>query len=354
MWTVERVYIYRGGALLAAETPPGVRHFHLDHLGTPRLVTNSVANQTAYHYYYPYGEEVSAFNQDTERLKFTGHERDLASTTGAGDDLDYMHARHCSPVTGRFLSVDPSGESRKLDKPQSWNRFAYARSNPVTRFDPDGRADKGSGFEDEIETACGNVACPSGDAVGTTLGGLTMAAYGAPLVAAAGQTAISTFAQSFPRAFGLLIEPELNAAAAGFAAAVAGQQSSGGITAVGGRAGLLGKVISTDGSLNVTQTVVRQLSGQRSYIPVQSILIAIGTGKRAPDPQGVKGLFIYVDVGGQGGGWGTRESQRGRLADVDATVADGHDVGCVGVDLPQQQSGVRQRCAAHGSWARRD
>jgi RHS repeat-associated protein len=116
-----------------------VRHFHLDHLGTPRLVTNSAANQTAYHYYYPYGEEASAFNQDTERLKFTGHERDLASTTGAGDDLDYMHARHCSPVTGRFLSVDPANDASPAT-PRSWNRNAYARANPVNAVDPDGKS----------------------------------------------------------------------------------------------------------------------------------------------------------------------------------------------------------------------
>jgi hypothetical protein len=38
----------------------------------------------AYHVYYPFGEEATAFNQDTERLKFTGHERDLASLVGAG------------------------------------------------------------------------------------------------------------------------------------------------------------------------------------------------------------------------------------------------------------------------------
>jgi hypothetical protein len=36
VWTVERDYVYRGGTLLATETPTGRRHFHPDHLGTPR------------------------------------------------------------------------------------------------------------------------------------------------------------------------------------------------------------------------------------------------------------------------------------------------------------------------------
>jgi RHS repeat-associated protein len=105
-WSVGTDYLYRDGLLLAAETQTGPRHFHLDHLGTPRLITRGSGERVAYHVYYPFGEELTAFNQDTERMKFTGHERDLASASGAGDDLDYMHARHESPVTGRFLSSD--------------------------------------------------------------------------------------------------------------------------------------------------------------------------------------------------------------------------------------------------------
>jgi hypothetical protein len=52
-----------------------------------------------------------------------------------------MHARHCSPVTGRFLSVD-KGQSAKLGKPQSWNRYSYSRNNPINRIDPDGQVDQ--------------------------------------------------------------------------------------------------------------------------------------------------------------------------------------------------------------------
>jgi RHS repeat-associated protein len=72
-------------------------------------------------------------------MKFTGHERDFASAGGAGDDLDYMHARHHSMVTGRFLSVDPAGESFDPKLPQSWNRYSYVQNNPVQYVDPSGR-----------------------------------------------------------------------------------------------------------------------------------------------------------------------------------------------------------------------
>jgi RHS repeat-associated protein len=135
-WSVGTDYIYRDGLLLAAETQTGQRHFHLDHLGTPRLITRAGGERVAYHVYYPFGEEATAFNQDTERMKFTGHERDLASPGGAGDDLDYMHARHESPVTGRFLSVDR--HIGDLRRPQTWNRYAYVSNNPLQKVDPTG------------------------------------------------------------------------------------------------------------------------------------------------------------------------------------------------------------------------
>jgi RHS repeat-associated protein len=130
-------FVYRGGPLLAGYYSGGQqRHLDLDHLGTPRLVTNFGSAPVAYHAYYPYGEEATAFNQDTERLKFTGHERDLASPAGAGDDLDYMHARHYSPTAGRFLVVDALDGAP--GNPQTWNRYAYVRDNPLMHNDPDG------------------------------------------------------------------------------------------------------------------------------------------------------------------------------------------------------------------------
>ena len=69
-------------------------------------------------------------------MKFTGHERDLASPNGPGDDLDYMHARHESPIAGRFLSVDR--HAGRPSAPQSWNRYSYVLSNPLKLVDPDG------------------------------------------------------------------------------------------------------------------------------------------------------------------------------------------------------------------------
>jgi len=66
---------------------------------------------------------------------------DLGETTlsdGASRrGTDYMHARFRSPLTGRFLSVDPAGGDPT--RPQSWNRYAYVLGNPLKFTDPDGK-----------------------------------------------------------------------------------------------------------------------------------------------------------------------------------------------------------------------
>jgi RHS repeat-associated protein len=137
-WTEEAYYLRLGSQLIAAITDEGMRHFHLDHLGTPRLVTDSDGDPVAFHTYFPYGGEATTANQTDERLKFTGHERDLLNPAGTGDDLDYMHARHHSPILGRFLGVDPAAGSVRLRRGQSWNRFSYVLSSPLKYVDPTG------------------------------------------------------------------------------------------------------------------------------------------------------------------------------------------------------------------------
>lgn len=105
--------------------------------------------------------------------------------------------------------MDPSQESRKPSRPQTWNRYAYARGNPLNRFDPDGRADMGSGFSEEINTPCGDRACPATDPVRRTLNGLMAGAYGLPLLSAvgaggvAGATSSSSLAEALGAAYRL-------------------------------------------------------------------------------------------------------------------------------------------------------
>ncbi|MCZ7650082.1 MAG: RHS repeat-associated core domain-containing protein [Thermoanaerobaculia bacterium] len=139
-WSRFTDYVWRGDALLARDfsyTRPEA--FHLDHLGTPRLLTNHRAERLAQPNYYPFGEEITVNTQVAERLKFTGHERDTLGSEEVADDLDYMHARFANPITGRFLSTDPVVQvSRSIRRPQLWNRYAYSLGNPIKYVDPTG------------------------------------------------------------------------------------------------------------------------------------------------------------------------------------------------------------------------
>jgi RHS repeat-associated protein len=155
-WTWVEDYVYRDGVLFAAERMPaqgGRRHFHTDHLGTPRLITDDNGHRISEHDYFPFGVEATPLRQETlpvngfnreEPMKFTGHERDFNIGTSSENSnyLDYMHARFHDPTAGRFLSVDPEMDLKKTPaSPQRWNRYSYVTNNPVGKLDPNGKAD---------------------------------------------------------------------------------------------------------------------------------------------------------------------------------------------------------------------
>ena len=77
-WQWDRDTIRRDGQLLATETPGGLHHYHLDHLGTPRLITDAEADPVVWHDLLPFGEEPPAptVPADPQPYRFTGHERD--------------------------------------------------------------------------------------------------------------------------------------------------------------------------------------------------------------------------------------------------------------------------------------
>ena len=159
-------FVWRDGLLLGSQRPAemgGRRHFHLDHLGTPRLITSDSAQQVSLHDYYPFGDEQTLVVQEgpgaggfdrEEPMKFTGHERDFAGGEGREDAhyVDYMHARYYSPVQGRFLSPDPM--LGNLLQPGSWNRYVYVFNSPVNFMDPHGLAARNHGEKMQPGDTC--------------------------------------------------------------------------------------------------------------------------------------------------------------------------------------------------------
>lgn len=149
-WAWTKDYIWRDSLLLASRQPEGgavsTYHYHLDHLGTPRRITNQTSRTVGSHDYYAFGPEASGGVNEPSltRLKYTGHERDTWFGESV-DTLDYMHARYYGGGLGRFLSVDP-GKDWDMSQPQSWNLYSYVRNNPVGATDPSGKCGESADF----------------------------------------------------------------------------------------------------------------------------------------------------------------------------------------------------------------
>jgi RHS repeat-associated protein len=166
---------------VAAQPTPNVvvEYYHLDAVGSVRVVTNASGAVVRTHAYEPFGhgDGVAAGSDPT---RFTGQERD--PETG----LDYFGARYYGSRTGRFTTVDPvMNIDAALLEPQRWNRYAYALNRPLVMIDPDGRE---AGF---IYLANGQMVAPIKGMTPTmaTLWGGTVAAGGVALAGLGGAAA---------------------------------------------------------------------------------------------------------------------------------------------------------------------
>ncbi|MGH7930004.1 MAG: RHS repeat-associated core domain-containing protein, partial [Candidatus Binatia bacterium] len=123
-------WVWREGTLLATHTPSwGLLYVTTDHLGSPRLFTDSAGYSRATQQFYPFGEEVTTFGSEPSR--FTGHERN--TRYDAWPMMDYMHARWYSPELGRFISADPIGMAGSPG-----NLYSYVGNDPGNYIDPTG------------------------------------------------------------------------------------------------------------------------------------------------------------------------------------------------------------------------
>ena len=170
---VTTVYVYNADRELIAEyssagpAGTGTSFLTMDHLGTPRVITNDIGVVRARHDYLPFGDEIVGYGgrntnngyfADTVRQQFTAKQRDRES------GLDFFLSRYYFSGQGRFISPDyyngdPSSVAAdpnvsralpyaRLSEPQSLNSYAYVTNNPTTLVDADGhdgRVEKISG-----------------------------------------------------------------------------------------------------------------------------------------------------------------------------------------------------------------
>jgi RHS repeat-associated protein len=109
-------------------------YYHVDAIGSVRVVTNQAGAVVRRHDYLPFGEEWQPQSGSNDARRFSGKERD--AETG----LDYFGARYYAASAGRFTTIDPVQTwQENLVDPQRWNRYAYVRNNPLRYTDPDGR-----------------------------------------------------------------------------------------------------------------------------------------------------------------------------------------------------------------------
>jgi RHS repeat-associated protein len=119
--------------IAAAQAPVTVEYYHLDAVGSVRVVSDKNGAEVRSYAYRPFGEGDGTTGA-TDALRFSSKERD--AETG----LDYFGARYYASRTGRFTTVDPVLDvEAALTDPQRWNRYAYTLNNPLKFADPDGR-----------------------------------------------------------------------------------------------------------------------------------------------------------------------------------------------------------------------
>ena len=104
----------------------GTKYHMSDHL-SPRITTDTSGAVIGQQGHYRFGESWYAASTTT-KFQFTSYER------GAESGNDYAMARYHINRLGRFNSPDPIAGS--IADPQSLNRYAYVRNDPIDLMDP--------------------------------------------------------------------------------------------------------------------------------------------------------------------------------------------------------------------------
>jgi RHS repeat-associated protein len=122
----------------SAQPQETVIYFHMDAIGSVRMITDATGQEIARYDFLPFGSELNNPPGGAEnQLKFTGQERDVETGSLGERSLDYFSSRNYQSQTGRFASPDDPGVIDPYD-PRSLNLYGYAYNNPLRWVDPTG------------------------------------------------------------------------------------------------------------------------------------------------------------------------------------------------------------------------
>ncbi len=125
-WLTTKYYTFNGQRI-AMRDETGLYYLHRDQLGSTVLVTNN-GNPIDDHGYNAYGRDRRGSELRTAQ-RFTGQQSD-------GTGLIYMNARYYDPQLGQFISPDTLVPD--ANNVMDFNRYMYARGNPMKYNDPSG------------------------------------------------------------------------------------------------------------------------------------------------------------------------------------------------------------------------
>ncbi len=116
----------------AVTTTPVLTYLHPDHLGTPRLATDSAKRVVWRWDSAPFGDTSPAADPDGDGLLFTLNLRFPGQYFDAETGLHYNYYRDYDPVTGRYLESDPIGLRGGV------GTYGYVLANALRYVDPEG------------------------------------------------------------------------------------------------------------------------------------------------------------------------------------------------------------------------
>ena len=127
--TITAEYVYLNGQPLAKIESNNVYYYHIDHLGTPMMMTDSSGNTVWQGEFKPFGEPVSVNGSITNNLRFPGQYYDEETGLHQNWHRDY------TAEVGRYVETDPVGIIRGEN-----HLYVYVQNNPINFFDPWGLA----------------------------------------------------------------------------------------------------------------------------------------------------------------------------------------------------------------------